>query len=125
MVNMASKLYSMSKRDLFLKLTKCNFLWACNGPDLLTNFEEVLVDMALTNWEDIINPIADTITPAFLTKHRNKLQSRDNSQNKMQIREPRGTRKSSIILTFVGQMDYRWIHPRLGILGIKINWANN
>ncbi len=39
--------------ERFQKLAACNFLWAGNGPDLFTNFEEVLVDMALTNWEDI------------------------------------------------------------------------
>jgi hypothetical protein len=32
-------------------------LWAGNGPDLFQNFEEVLVDTALTNWEDIIDLI--------------------------------------------------------------------
>jgi hypothetical protein len=43
--------------ERFRKLAERNFLWAGDGADLFTNFEEVLVDTALTNWEDIIDPI--------------------------------------------------------------------
>lgn len=43
----------------FRKLAACNFLWAGDGPDLFANFEEVLVDAALTNWEDIMANIAE------------------------------------------------------------------
>jgi hypothetical protein len=46
-------------KERFHKLAKCNFLWAGDGPDLFANFEEVQVDMSLTNWEDIIDPIED------------------------------------------------------------------
>ena len=46
-------------KERFRKLAERNFLWAGNGPDLFANFEEVLVNTALTNWEDPIDPIAD------------------------------------------------------------------
>jgi hypothetical protein len=36
-------------KERFCKLAKCNFLWAGDGPDIFANFEEVLVDTALTN----------------------------------------------------------------------------
>jgi hypothetical protein len=42
--------------ERFCKLTEHNFLWAGDGPDLFANFEEVLVDMALTKWENINDP---------------------------------------------------------------------
>jgi hypothetical protein len=45
--------------ERFRKLAERNFMWAGDGADLFANFEEVLVDTALTNWEDIIDPIAD------------------------------------------------------------------
>jgi hypothetical protein len=41
--------------ERFPKLAECNFLWAGDGPDLFANFEEVLVDTALANWEDAID----------------------------------------------------------------------
>jgi hypothetical protein len=45
--------------ERFRKLAARNFLWAGDGPDLFTNFEEVLVDTALTNWEDITSNIGE------------------------------------------------------------------
>jgi hypothetical protein len=45
--------------ERFRKLADRNFQWTGDGPDLFANFEEVLVDTALTNWEDIIDPIDD------------------------------------------------------------------
>jgi hypothetical protein len=44
-------------KERFWKVAEHNFMWAGDGPDLFTNFEEILVDMALTNWEDIFNTI--------------------------------------------------------------------
>jgi hypothetical protein len=44
-------------KERFNKVAKCNFQWAGNGANMFANFEEVLVDMVLTNWEDIIDPI--------------------------------------------------------------------
>jgi hypothetical protein len=43
----------------FRKLLARNFQWAGNGPDIFANFEEVMVDTALTNWENIANTIDD------------------------------------------------------------------
>jgi hypothetical protein len=42
-----------------MMLAERNFMWAGNGADLFTNFEEVLVYTALTNWEDIVDTIAE------------------------------------------------------------------
>jgi hypothetical protein len=54
MVNMALNLYSVLRKDSASSpnATSC-------GPamDLFAKFKEVLVDTALTNWEDIIEPI--------------------------------------------------------------------
>jgi hypothetical protein len=50
---------SRSGEERFRKLATHNFQWASNGADLFTNFEEVLVDTTLTNWEDNVNPIDD------------------------------------------------------------------
>jgi hypothetical protein len=45
--------------ERFMQLAERNFMWAGDGPDLFTNFEEVLVDTALTNWEDIVDTIVE------------------------------------------------------------------
>jgi hypothetical protein len=45
--------------ERFRKLAVRSFLWSTDGPDLFTNFEEVLTDSALTNWENIVANIAD------------------------------------------------------------------
>jgi hypothetical protein len=44
--------------ERFRKIAERTLEWT-TGPELFDGFEEVLVDTALTNWEDLIDPIAD------------------------------------------------------------------
>jgi hypothetical protein len=45
--------------ECFRKLAAHNLQWTGDGPDHFTNIEEVLVDTALTNWEDTTAAIAE------------------------------------------------------------------
>ena len=49
-------LYYVEER--FRKIASCTLSWT-TGEELSNGFEEVLIDTALTNWEDLVAPIAD------------------------------------------------------------------
>jgi hypothetical protein len=44
--------------ERFKKIASCTLFWT-TGEELLNGFEEVLIDTTLTNWEDLVAPIAD------------------------------------------------------------------
>jgi hypothetical protein len=44
--------------ELFQKIATRTLFWT-TGPEIVEGFEEVLLDTALSNWEDIIAPIAE------------------------------------------------------------------
>jgi hypothetical protein len=44
--------------ERFRKIASRTLSWT-TGPELFDSFEEVLLDTALTNWEDLVAPIAD------------------------------------------------------------------
>ena len=44
--------------ERFRKIASCTLLWTA-GLELFNGYEEVLLDMALTNWEDLVFPIND------------------------------------------------------------------
>jgi hypothetical protein len=44
--------------ERFRKIASCTLSWT-TGEELSNGFEEVLIDTALTNWEDLVAPIAD------------------------------------------------------------------